>query len=279
MPLSNNVIEVSEATFEKDVVQRSRELPVVVDFWAPWCVPCRMLGPILEKLAQEPGSGFVLAKVNVDQNQSLSWRFQVQGIPAVKAFVDGEVAGEFVGARPEPFIRQFLAELAPTPTDDDLSAGQAALADRRWRAAAEAFQRVLDESPQQPDATLGLAKALLARGQGVAAERLLKALRTGSQYVEAEKLRPMADYLVAAELEWKPDAETTPLEAAYRHVATLLRRANLEAALDGLLDVLRQDKRYRRGQAKDVALGIIELLGAGDKTAQRYRTELATVLY
>ena len=279
MAQSGRIVEVSEATFATEVIARSRTTPVLVDFWAPWCGPCRMLGPILEKLAREPGSEFVLAKVNVDENQNLSWKYQVQGIPAVKAFVNGEVAGEFVGARPESFVRGFLQQLVPEAAADDLNGAMAALGNHDWAAAENGFRAVLEETPEHPAAQLGLARALLARGQGLEAERLLRTIKGGPEFADAEKLRPLADYLVASELTWNDEDEITPLEAQYRRQAALLRRGNVEAALDGLFDVLRVDRRYRKEAARQVALGMIALWQNGSDIKKRYQQELALILF
>ena len=120
MSLSEHIRDVDESTFEAEVLLRSHDLPVVVDFWAPWCEPCRVLGPLLERLAIEAGGAFRLAKVNVDDNPKLAVRYGVQGIPAIKGFRHGEVVSELVGNQPEPIVRRFLQRLAPSQFDRGL---------------------------------------------------------------------------------------------------------------------------------------------------------------
>lgn len=273
-----NIIEVTDATFQSDVIYRSQSKPVVVDFWAPWCGPCRMLTPILEKLAADPSLDFILAKVNVDDNPQVSMRYQVQGIPAVKAFVDGEVVDEFTGALPEARVRQFVENLVPGEADLAYREANSLLATRHWPEAEDAFRDLLDSSPQHNGAKLGLARTLLAQGLGCEAQELLKTVRQGPELVQVERLLPLATYLCNLESDFD-DLDVEPLKAQYWQAGRLLQRGNVEAAMDGYLDVLRQDKQFRGGEPKKVLLGLFELLGDGDPLTESYRRELAMILF
>jgi len=277
MMTTSDIVEVTEATFDYEVLAYSRQVPVVVDFWAPWCRPCRMLGPLLERLAEEAQGTFRLAKVNVDHNPNLALRYNVRSIPAVKAFVRGAVVAEFHGAQPEPMVRAFLRRLAPNPTDLLLEKGNTLLAEQDWEGAVEAFQEALEKQPGHPEALLGLARGLLATDRAAEALPLLHAFPAGNLYDHAERLRPLAEVLARP----LPDETATddPREAAYRHALRLIRRGNLQAALDGLLDVLRQDKHYRDGEVHRVVLALFEVLGPEQPLSRRYQQELANVLF
>ncbi len=280
MAHTTNVIDVSEATFEQDVIQKSNEKTVVVDFWAAWCGPCRMLGPVLERLANEPDSNFVLAKVDVDANPGLAMRFGVQGIPAVKAFRDGRVAGEFVGAQPEPRVRQFLQQVAPAGATDAAVSAETLIAERRWPEAAEHYRELLAENPADLLARLGLSKALIGLGQGCKARVYLEDLQNEPAVMAgAERLLPLADFLCALAEKGNDNAEVTVVEAQYRQAASLFGQGKIAPAMDGLLDVLRHNKNYRDGQAKAVMLGVFELLGDEDPLTGAYRRELASILF
>lgn len=280
MSQTANVIDVDEATFERDVIQKSHDKPVVVDFWAAWCGPCRMLGPVLERLAGEPDSNFVLAKVDVDANPGLAMRYGIQGIPAVKAFRDGEVAGEFVGAQPEPMVRKFLKGIAPSEADRSLGRAEKLLAERKWAESEALFRELLVNEPSNSQVKLGLTRALIAQGRGCEAKSMLEdLLEEVTVTISAERLIPVADYVCTLSENGHEYDEVTVVEAQYRQAANLLGKGKVAPAMDGLLDVLRYNKNYHDGQAKAVMLGIFELLGEEDPLTNVYRREMASVLF
>ncbi|MBN2554985.1 MAG: tetratricopeptide repeat protein [Anaerolineales bacterium] len=278
MTFSEYILDVNEGDFEEAVILRSHELTVVVDFWAPWCGPCRNLSPLLERLAIEAGGSFLLAKVDVDENPNLAVRYGVQGIPAVKAFQDGEVISEFTGARPEPLVRKFLDQILPGEEDEALEEARSMLATRHWAEAEAAFREALDVQSESAAGALGLVKALLMQGKGSDSVELLDHFPAGTEWAEAERLRPLAALLADVE-EGTIASEDDPLAAELLQSARLITRGNLPASMDGLLDILRQNKRYRDGLPKAILLGLFALLGDEDPLTREYRDELASILF
>lgn len=275
MSLSEYILDVDEAGFESQVVLKSYELPVVVDFWAPWCSPCSYLSPILERQAIEAGGAFLLAKVNVDESPNLSIRYGVQGIPAVKAFQDGDVKAEFVGAQPESMVRRFLDSVVPSESDQAVDEALSLLGTRHYRQAESAFREVLEQDETNADAALGLVESLLMQGEADEALRVLQNFPAGTAWAKAEKYLPLAKLMVEAEQAESED----PLEASLYQSARLIGRGNLPAAMDGLIGILREDRDYRRGAVKRVLLALFALLGDDDPLTRRYRDELASVLF
>jgi putative thioredoxin len=191
------IVDVGDRDFEREVVERSRDVPVVVDLWAPWGGPCRALGPVLERLATEQAGAFVLAKVNVDEAPAVAQRLRVQSIPAVKAFRDGAVVAEFVGAQPERVVRDFLASILPSVADRLAREGERESAAGDAPGAEAAFDAALAADPRHPRALLGLVYA--ASGQDAKALALVERVPPSSPVArDAERL--------AAQLRTRVDA-------------------------------------------------------------------------
>ena len=278
MTPSDFIVDVSESDFEYEVLSYSQNTPVVVDFWAVWCQPCKVLGPMLERLTEEAGGAFRLARLDVDANPNLTLRYGVRSIPTVKAFSQGQVVAEFAGLQPEARVREFLARLGP-PSEASLAKEKAdsLLADHQWKAA-EAIYRELDEDgPGQTGVLIGLVKALLAQGKSGEALFILNDFPASREFQQAQLVRPLAEAMVKQSKGSLP-AEND-LDFLFQRAVGLAARGNHFAALDGLLDLLRQSKHYRGDAARQVFLGILELLGAENPDVRQYRAELASVLF
>jgi putative thioredoxin len=278
MSLSEFIVDVTEATFETDVILRSHDVPVVVDFWAPWCGPCKILSPLLERMTIEAGGSVILAKINVDENPGISIRYGVQGIPAVKGFINGEVMRQFVGAQPESLVRRFFNGLAPSETEKAIKEAKSLLSTRHWIEAEQAFRDIYEEDETNAAAALGLVKCLLMQGKGIDSMAIINHFPAGTEWAVAEQLKPLAKYMAEVENNG-PHPEDDPLAAEYYQSARLIVRGNLQAAMDGLLDLLRQDKNYRKGEPKAILLAIFQLLGEHDTLTREYRNELASILF
>jgi putative thioredoxin len=242
-------VDVTEATFQAEVIERSRQLPVVVDFWADWCGPCKALTPALERAEAARAGKVVLAKVDVDSNQQLAAQFQVQGIPAVKAFRDGAVADEFVGALPPAKVEAFFDSLAPSRADDLLAAGD----ELSLREAAEL-------EPSRADLAVALAKARLERG------------------AEAEALEAVESHegdFAAAGIA----ARVRLAEAGIgKDAFAALDRGEREAALDALLDELSGAADATREDLRRAIVGVLADLDPADPMARAYRRKLSAAL-
>jgi putative thioredoxin len=251
------VIDVSEATFEAEVLERSKTTPVVVDFWAEWCGPCRQLGPVLEAAAERRAGQVVLAKVDTDANPRLAQAFGIQGIPAVKAFRDGQLVDEFVGAQPPAAVERFFDGLVPSETDRLVDAGDE-----------QALRRALDLEPGRADAALPLARLLIARGERQEALDALDGV-TGDFLADGLAAR------LRLQDELDGDAE---LAGELRPAFEALDAGEREQGLDRLIAALAIADGYR-DDIRRVIVGELDALGTQHPLAREARRRLAAALY
>ena len=285
MPSSPWVFDTTDENFSRDVVVRSLETPVVVDVWAPWCAPCRVLAPVLERLVDELGGAVLLAKLNADENPVASRELGVQSIPAVRAFRNGVRVAEFVGAQPEPVLRRFLQAILPTEADRLAREGATRAAAGDPAGAEAGFRDALDRDPRHAPALLGFARLLAARGDVDEGLRLLERvpptspLRREGEHLAAT-LRTTRDAdgdeaALAARLRTDPE----DVEARYALGRLLAARGEHERALTELLRVVRLDRRFEDDGARKAMLDLFELLGPEDPLVERFRGELAKALF
>jgi putative thioredoxin len=264
---TQNVIEVTDQTFPTAVLEESRSRPVVVDFWAAWCQPCRMIGPVLERLADEYKGQFVLAKLDVDSNPQASAAFGIQNIPAVKAFRDGQPVSEFIGALPEQAIRQWLQAILPSQADALVERAAQAEQERRIEEAERLYRDALALQPNHPGAALGLGGVLAMRGDAEGAREVLSALRPDP---EAERI------LAAIEVsEWASPNGDSPLSKAEEAAA----EGRFQEALEVFLAAVQNGTPEEKQRARDAMLKVFAVLGEDDPLTGEYRRRLATALF
>jgi putative thioredoxin len=277
--------EATDQDFAQTVVERSYQVPVLVDFWAPWCAPCRTLGPVLEKLAEESDGKFVLAKVNVDENQQLAYALQIRSIPAVKLIIDGKLKDEFMGAYPEPMVREFLEHNLPSPEELEAKEGVGKLKAGDTASAKKMFQETLANDPKNAKALVGLGLILIDEGDLEEAKKLL------SQAVEKDEIRReltqlrakvfLAEHATGEERAWRARLSTDPkdLEARFALACHDARKGRFEPALAAFLDIVKKDRKFKEDAGRKGMVAVFDLLPPDSPLTSTYRGKLSSILF
>jgi len=280
-----SIVDVAEAEFTAAVLDRSAKLPVVVDFWAPWCGPCRTLGPVLERLTQQHAGAFVLAKVNVDEAPEVAKTFGIRSIPAVKAFRDGRVVAEFVGAQPEAAVSRFLESVLPSDADRLVDEAEEFASRGHENAAEERYLAALEKDARHGRALVGLAELLAGRGETARALALLERVAGGTEITKrAERLAAATRTHAAGAadldaLRARASANPQDLAARLEFGKGLSAAGRYEEALRELLAVVQRDPRFAEEAARKTMLDLFALLGPSDPLTQKFRGELARTLF
>ena len=277
--------DVTDDDFQKEVVDRSHEVPVLVDFWAAWCGPCRVLGPTLERLANEAQGKFVLAKIDIDRSPRHAQAFGVKGIPTVIAFRDGKLIAEFSGALPEESVREFLRKVMPSPADGLFSRAEKLRSTEPEKAEA-LYREALSAEPGHPGAAVGLAEILVARGETVEAAALVDPLVPAGPLVDRAaqlqseiKLRNRKPEMSESELRSQIAESTEPGPLLLELGNLLASEKRYPEALEVLLQAARADRKLAEGEAKSLMLEIFHAVGVRSPLADDYRTLLTRLLY
>lgn len=276
------VIDSTDATFAKDVIERSHELPVVVDCWAPWCGPCRILGPILEKLAYERDGQIQLVKVNTDENPQVAQALQVEGIPAVFAFVGGQLVNKFVGAIPEEQVRSFYDSLIPSEADIKAAEGYRMMQENQIPIARLHFESALEEDPNHEPAGVGLAAILVRMGENDRAKELASRWPNhpmSKSVLTSMELTAALDGYEADEIRRAVANNPDDPMARYRHGCLLAIESQWMQALDEMLESVKLDKSAGDEAARKTLLGIFSMLGDDQPVVIDYRKRLGRLLF
>ena len=268
------VIEVKD--FQGQVLDESRQRPVLVDFWAPWCGPCRQLGPLLEKLASEPDAAFVLAKLNTDEDPTTAGRYDIKSIPAVKLFVDGEVVDEFIGALPEAQVRRWLENALPNGTKTQIEEAQRLIAAGQSDEAGEVLEAVLAAEPQNTAATAMLARLLAFDDPELAVQLAGIAAQDATNYDLSRAMNKLAELLRDESAAGLPDE---PAKQHYIEGIEALASKDVDKALSSLVQSVRVNAKYANGAARNAAVAVLTVLGKEDPLVKKHRRALEMALF
>ncbi|USD22695.1 thioredoxin [Microbulbifer variabilis] len=284
--MNDFIVDVTAENAQQVLIEESMNRPVLVDFWADWCEPCKQLMPVLEKLANEYAGQFLLAKVNADTEQMIAGQLGVRSLPTVMLLKEGQPVDGFAGVQPESQIREMLDKYLPKPWDIKLQQAQALIGEGKVDEALPLLRQAYAESSERVDIAKHLAALLLDQNRAAEAETVLSKILLADQDAEYQRLM--------AQLELKQQAADTPeiqalqkaleqnpqdYDSAYKLAVQYSQANRHEEALELLLDILRKDMNFADGAAKQAFLDMVKSLGAGDPIATQYQRKLMTLMF
>jgi len=293
-PTGDLIKESSEAAFVQDVIEISQEVPVIVDFWAPWCGPCKQLGPLLEKVVSEANGAVKMVKIDIDQNQNLAQQLRIQSIPAVYAFYQGKPVDAFQGALPESQIREFVTKLTQTagteeksPLDEALEQAEALVEAGQFEQAGAVYSQVVQHAPDNIVAKAGLARCCIETGNTAGAQELVDTLsddeRKDAAFTSILSALELADKAAEAgdlaPLQAAVEANPKDHEARYNLALALYAGGQAEAAIDALIEIIRQDRGWNDDAARLELLKLFEAIGPTEPATMDGRKKLSAILF
>jgi putative thioredoxin len=259
--------------FNEDIIKRSKSIPVLVDFWAEWCGPCRVLGPVLERLAEKYKGQFKLVKVDTDENQEIAVKYGIRGIPNVKLFIDGKVADEFTGAIPESAVEKWLKKALPAKNASDLESVKEFIRKGEYEKASAKLEKLLKDDPDNPELKALLAQSILFKDYKSSEKLALESEHKVENHEIIDSVKTIAHLFSLNGI------GTDETSMKYKSAIEDLKKQNFDSALEKFIDVIRTDRRLDDDGARKACNAIFKFIGEDNEITLKYRRDFGSALY
>lgn len=274
----NNILDITEENFQEEVIRFSMKAPVILDCWAPWCIPCRTQSSTLVQVFRQSGEGFRLARLDTDEERDLAEKLNIKTLPTLLAFINSRAVASYSGPMSTENIQALVGRILPRSSNLLLEKGLSLLAQEDFPTAESALREYIDGNPDSSVGMLAYIRALLASGKGQQALTRINSFPHGPEYNDAQQLKPLAYAYQKMDLQ-EESGEGGYLEVIYQNGLGLARTGQITTALDGLIDLLSEQKNYHNGEVRKIVLALLEVLGDQHPEVRKYRNELSNILF